>query len=179
MAVGEVPRVQPVGAAPLRRRARRPPIDKLVSGGQTGVDRAALDTALSLGIPCGGWCPKGRLAEDGPIAARYPLIDTPSDRAIERTEWNVRDSDATLVMVRGPAAGGTRATIDFAQTMGRPCRLVTFGASPAPPAATAAWLRQHAVRVLNVAGPRESQRPGIYAQARAYLETLLATAPGP
>ena len=134
MAVGEVPRVQPVEAAPSRRRPQKPLIDKLVSGGQTGVDRAALDTALSFGIPCGGWCPKGRFAEDGPIAARYPLTETPSDRAIQRTEWNVRDSDATLVIVRGPAAGGTPATIEFAKSMDRPCQVVTLGANPAPPA---------------------------------------------
>ena len=177
MAVGEVPRVQPVGPAPLRRR-RPPLIDKLVSGGQPGVDRAALDTALSLGIPCGGWCPKGRLAEDGPIPARYPLSETPSDRAIQRTEWNVRDSDATLVLVRGSATGGTRATIDFAQSMARPCHIVTFGSNPAPPAATSAWLRHHGVHILNVAGPRETQSRGIYRQARAHLATLLAPAPG-
>ena len=76
---------------------------EIVSGGQTGVDRAALDVALALGLACGGWCPRGRRAEDGPLPARYPLRETPSASYPERTEWNVRDSDGTLVLHRPPA----------------------------------------------------------------------------
>jgi hypothetical protein len=76
-------------------------IGRLVSGGQTGVDRAALDVALKLGIPCGGWCPRGRQAEDGVIPARYPLAETPSEGYSERTRWNVRDADATLTAETG------------------------------------------------------------------------------
>jgi hypothetical protein len=107
---------------------------RVVSGGQTGVDRAALDAALACGLPCGGWCPRGRRAEDGPIDPGYPLRETPGDDYAERTEWNVRDSDATLVLVA----------------------------------------------VLNVAGPRESQNPGIAAEARTFLERLfrLTSTPG-
>ena len=172
MAVSELTVVQPMRRPPPRLGTRRPRIDKLVSGGQTGVDRAALDVALASGMPCGGWCPKGRLAEDGPIPARYPLTETPSADYAQRTEWNVRDSDATLVLLRGPARGGTRATVDFARVLGRPCRTVVLGRAPAV-AATTVWLGRHNVRVLNVAGPRESARPGIYAEARAYLESLL------
>ena len=85
-------------------------IRRIVSGGQTGVDRAALDVALSLGIPCAGWCPRGRRAEDGPIDARYPLNETPSTSYAKRTEWNVRDSDATLILARLPLGGGTALT---------------------------------------------------------------------
>ena len=71
---------------------------KIISGGQTGVDRAALDVALELGLPCGGWCPRGRRAEDGPIDPRYPLTETPWDGYPQRTEWNVRDADGTLIL---------------------------------------------------------------------------------
>src|SRR3989442_8006923 len=83
---------------------------EIVSGGQTGVDRAALDTALALGLTCGGWCPRGRRAEDGPLPARYPLRETPSASYPERTEWNVRDSDGTLVLHHGRLRGGTALT---------------------------------------------------------------------
>ena len=119
----------------------------MVSGGQTGVDRAALDTALALGMPCGGWCPKGRLAEDGPIPQRYPLAETPSAATAQRTEWNVRDSDATLVILRGPAGGGTGATIRFARALGRPLRVVALERAPAY-AATTAWLGGRARTVI-------------------------------
>src|SRR5215217_2323846 len=92
---------------------------KIVSGGQTGVDRAALDVALELGIECGGWCPAGRQAEDGPIDARYPLRETPSADPAQRTEWNVRDSDATLLLTTGAASPGTELTREVARRLGR------------------------------------------------------------
>ena len=82
-------------------------LTKIVSGGQTGVDRAALDSALELGFPCGGWCPKGRKAKDGPPAVRYPLTETPTGNCAERTKWNVRDSDGTLLLTR--SANGSTA----------------------------------------------------------------------
>src|SRR6266851_4977853 len=100
---------------------RRSMFAKIISGGQTGVDRAALDVALELGIPCGGWCPKGRRAEDGRIPKRYPLVETPTPAYPVRTEWNVRDSDGTLVLARGQASGGTALTIEFATDYGKPC----------------------------------------------------------
>ena len=156
------------------RRAPDLPVRQIVSGGQTGVDRAALDVALELGIACGGWCPKGRLAEDGPLAERYPLRETRSTRHARRTLFNVRDSDATLIVAQAPLGGGTAYTERCAQELERPL-LVT-----APEATDAAslervrrWLIANEVEVLNVAGPRESGAPGTYDSARAFLRTLL------
>ncbi len=151
--------------------------ERIVSGGQTGVDRAALDVALRLGIPHGGWCPRGRRAEDGRIPPAYQLRETPSSRYAQRTAWNVRDSDATLVLCRGLPRGGTALTVRLARLWGRPCLV----ADPADQAAAASIRRALAalsVRCLNVAGPRESQQPGIGAQAFAFLLALLAAAPG-
>jgi hypothetical protein len=146
---------------------------RIRSGGQTGVDRAALDVALELGIPCRGWCPRGRRAEDGPIDGRYPLQETPWDGYPQRTEWNVRDSDGTLVLTRGEADRGTVLTIDLAARFKKPCLILDLNAQPDPTAARA-WADQHGVRELNVAGPRESSRPGIYAEAVAFLRKVLA-----
>ncbi len=145
---------------------------KIVSGGQTGVDRAALDVALERGMWCGGWCPAGRWAEDGPIPARYPLAETPSADPAQRTEWNVRDSDAALVLTGDGASPGTDLTQEIARRLGRP---VYLWAAAAPPDAESfgRWLQVHRVRALNVAGPRESESPGIYAMAKAYLAAVL------
>src|SRR3954447_23558628 len=93
---------------------------KLISGGQTGVDRAALDVALALGIPCGGWCPKGRKAEDGPIPERYPLTETPSGSYSQRTRWNVRDADATLILTWGQPTSGTLLTVNACRGTDKP-----------------------------------------------------------
>jgi hypothetical protein len=145
---------------------------KIVSGGQTGVDRAALDVALELGIECGGWCPAGRMAEDGVIDARYPLRETPSADPAQRTELNVRDSDATLVLTSGSASPGTELTIETARKLGRP--LYTFHAgSPEDVGMFRRWLQVYRVQALNVAGPRESEAPGIYAESRRILTALL------
>jgi hypothetical protein len=144
---------------------------KVVSGGQTGVDRAALDAARALGLPCGGWCPRGRQAEDGPIAAIYPLVETPSADYAQRTRWNVRDADGTLVLTRGRVEGGTAFTITVARRRRRPLLVVDLAPGP-DPAEADRWVREGGIRVLNVAGPRESQRPGIGAEARAFLERL-------
>jgi predicted Rossmann-fold nucleotide-binding protein len=147
-------------------------IERIVSGGQSGVDRAALDVALSLGIPCGGWCPAGRRAEDGRISPVYPLEETPTDDYAERTRWNVRDSDGTLILSVGPPTGGTALTEVFCTLEGRPCIVVDLtGDARVEP--VLAWARAQAVRVLNVAGPRESSAPGVHALARAFLQTLL------
>ncbi len=150
---------------------------KIVSGGQTGVDRAALDAALRLDLPCGGWCPKGRRAEDGMLPERYPLVETPSPEYRQRTKWNVRDSDATLILKRGMLGGGTALTADLAARLRRPCRVVDLDESP-DPADCIAWLGREKVTVLNVAGPRESHNPGIYDLARQYMEKLLKAAAG-
>jgi putative molybdenum carrier protein len=91
-------------------------IPKIVSGGQTGADRAALDRALSRGIECGGWCPKGRKAEEVPIPSKYPLVETPSSNYVQRTEWNVRDTDGTVIIsIAEILPGGSKKTLEFAQ----------------------------------------------------------------
>ncbi len=151
---------------------------RIVSGGQTGVDRAALDVALALGLACGGWCPRGRRAEDGRIPARYPLRETRSRDYRVRTEANVRAADATLILAEGPLTGGTALTLRLARHLGRPVRVVDLAVAP-DPATLEPWLRARGVRTLNVAGPRESQRPGIGVRARRWLEAALAPfAPG-
>ena len=147
----------------------------LVTGGQTGVDRATLDTALSLFLPVRGWCPKGRLAEDGMIPPVYPLQETTSTEYAVRTEWNVRDSDATLILAYGPLEGGTKLTEDLAKRYNRPS-LVLNALSLGKTDMTRFWnwIREHNIRILNVAGPRESAKPGvIYSRAREVLKQLL------
>jgi hypothetical protein len=152
-------------------------IERIVSGGQTGVDRAALDAALALGLPCGGWCPRGRRAEDGPIDPRYPLQETPSADYPQRTEWNVRDSDGTLVLTRGRPHGGTALTIALARRLGRPVLVLDLEQGP-DPAEVPEWVEEKEVVVLNVAGPRESLQPGIREEAFAFLEKALKRAIG-
>lgn len=151
----------------------RATVARLVSGGQTGVDRAALDVAVELGIPYGGWCPAGGWAEDLPeppgLLAAYPLLQEAASRdPAVRTRRNVRDSDATLV-VRHSASPGTDLTEQSARRLGRPI-LVTRG----DPAEVSAWLAALGPGiVLNVAGPRESEQPGAYDAARRLLRTVL------
>jgi hypothetical protein len=145
---------------------------KVVSGGQTGVDRAALDVVLELGLPCGGWCPRGRRAEDGPIDPRYPLTETPWDGYPQRTEWNVRDSDGTLILTRGDPDRGTALTVELARRYGRP-HLAMDLATPPDAEVVRRWADEHQVRILNVAGPRESSCPGIHDEAAAFLRRLL------
>ncbi len=145
---------------------------KIISGGQTGVDRAALDAAGDLGVPQGGWCPLGRRAEDGPIPERYPLVEVASPDYAVRTERNVLDSDATLILTRAEPAGGTALTAQLAQRHRKPL-LVVEPDDPTAPERIAAWLGEHAFAVLNVAGPRESQSPGIGAVAERVLREAL------
>jgi hypothetical protein len=147
-------------------------IRKIVSGGQTGVDRAALDVALALGIPCGGWCPRGRAAEDGPIPARYPLQETGSRDYAERTRRNVIDSDGTLILTIGALHGGTLLTAKLAEKNGKP-HLVVDLASPPVPGKIHSWIRGYEISVLNVAGPRETQHPVVHAMASGFLDELL------
>ena len=146
-------------------------IQKIISGGQTGVDRAALDVALSQGIPCGGWCPKGRRAEDGPISFRYPLEETPSSDYSQRTKWNVRDSTGTLLFTIGPPTQGTAYTRTVAQQMEKPYLLIDW-AQPVHPSFITAWIQIHHISVLNVAGPRESNHPGVYHRTYTFLNSL-------
>jgi hypothetical protein len=153
----------------------RPPADgpRVVSGGQTGVDRAALDAAQALGLAVGGWCARGRDAEDGVLPARYPLRETPSRESAERTDWNVRDSDATLILHRGGLSAGTALAARLARRQGRPLLIRDLSAPP-DPAELARWLHANQVGTLNCAGPRESEAPGIQAQAQALLSAVLA-----
>jgi hypothetical protein len=148
-------------------------IARIVSGGQTGVDRAALDAAIRYDIPCGGWCPRGRLAEDGTIPLCYPLEETSSSLYEERTTRNVRDSDGTLVLTWGPPSQGTAFTVQMAQAHRKPCLVIDLeNECDIKPVHT--WLQDHHIRALNVAGPRASKCPHIYALASAFLDTLLA-----
>jgi hypothetical protein len=146
---------------------------RIVSGGQTGVDRAALDVALELGIPCGGWCPKGRKAEDGSIAARYPLTETTSPSYRIRTERNVRDSDGVLILTWGSPREGTALTQRLAEEYGKPCLVVDLSLG-GDPEAVRAWLRENEIECLDIAGPRESQFPGIYGKAAFFLRGVLS-----
>ncbi len=146
---------------------------KIVSGGQSGVDRAALDVAAEISLPRGGWCPKGRYAEDGPIPDAYPLKETPSPATAQRTEWNVRDADGTLVLTEGAPSGGTAITVRFARKHGKPCLVLDLEVD-AEPGAVGRWIAEHGIAVLNVAGPRESKCPGIYRRAAAFLREALA-----
>ena len=146
-------------------------VKRIVSGGQTGVDRAALDVAIELGIEHGGWCPRGRLAEDGAIPARYRLTETVSAEYGERTEKNALDSDGTLILYRGKLTGGTSLTRKLAQWYRKPC--ITFDLEKRVSLSRARhWLDEKKIRVLNVAGPRESSAPGIYDEARGFLTKL-------
>lgn len=146
--------------------------NRIVSGGQTGVDRAALDVALELALDCGGWCPRGRRAEDGPLDNRYPLRETTLRRYGQRTDWNVRDSNGTLILFRTGMDGGTRLTRERARSRGRPCKTVDLDRHPGTEPVRR-WIRRHRIQVLNVAGPRESSSPGVYGRAKAFLVRLL------
>jgi hypothetical protein len=152
-------------------------IGKLVSGGQTGVDRAALDVALDLGIPCGGWCPRGRKAEDGTIPAHYPLIEAPSDEYSERTKWNIRDSDGSLILTWGRPTGGTQLTIDECRDTGKPHLVIDLSDEESVTSAVQSardWISAKIMGgALNVAGPRASQSPTVYHHARQLLEAAL------
>ena len=147
----------------------------IVSGGQTGVDRAALDAALKAPVPCGGWCPAGRKAEDGPIPARYPLKEMPGADYLARTRQNVADSDATLVITFGTPSGGTRRTVEFCQRQKKPYLVLDGARLTATKAAEQAhgWITRSRIAILNVAGPRASGEPRGYDYAYAVMTALL------
>ena len=134
---------------------------KIVSGGQTGADRAALDFAIQHGIPHGGWCPKGRKAEDGPIDMRYNLKETPTGSYAQRTEWNVRDADGTVVFsIAALLAGGSKKTLDWAKQYHKPMlHLAREGGPSTWDAELLHFIREHSIQTLNVAGPRSSEEP--------------------
>jgi len=149
---------------------------KIVSGGQTGADRAALDFALGHGMAVGGWVPKGRLAEGGVIPDRYVgLIETDSAELALRTVLNVRDSDATLILSHGPLTGGSLLTLREAAATGRPLLHIDFNQLSLAEAAERlrAWLRELRPSTLNVAGPRASQDSRIAGTTERVLELAL------
>ena len=148
----------------------------VVSGGQTGVDRAALDWACRNNIAHGGWCPKGRLASDGPLPPQYLLRETESAGYRQRTKLNVQDSDATLIFNVGELDGGTLQTVRFAQTLKKPYRVFQLDQGNLEEVARemVEWLAQARFIMINVAGPREEKRPGIYALVFSVLDLCLA-----
>jgi len=150
-------------------------LTKIISGGQTGVDRAALDFAIRHGYEHGGWCPRDRRAEDGPIPSAYVLRETDSFDYVERTGQNVMDSDATLIVAREEElSGGTAFTKACAEQHGRPLLIVcTRDDVSKSAAALSKFLKRNKVRTLNVAGPRESQAPGIGRFVTTLLEAAL------
>ena len=146
----------------------------IISGGQTGVDRAALDAAISLGIQIGGWCPKGRLAEDGEIPERYPLCETESEDYAARTRNNVRDSDATLILIIGLFDQGTHLTRKYVDMLDKQHRIVDIK-DMYDSVSILNWLLEKQIFQLNVAGPREGNAPGIYERSYRWLRSLFQT----
>ena len=153
---------------------------RIVSGGQTGVDRGALDAAIERGADCGGWCPRGRLAEDGTVPARYPVRDLPGAGYAERTLENVIDSDGTLIVHENQFDGGTKLTAALCAKHARP--LLSLDLAAMTPAQAAEqlleFIRVHGIAVLNVAGPRASKWPQGQARARSVIAAVLDTIGG-
>ena len=149
---------------------------EIISGGQTGVDRGALDGALELGARCGGWCPEGRAAEDGPIPARYPMKELAGGGYPERTRKNVEDSDGTLILHFGPLSAGTLFTLQICEELLRPvCLIDGNDTGPVDAAAKARdFITKNDIRCLNVAGPRASHRAQAHDYSRDVIRRLLA-----
>ena len=147
---------------------------KIISGGQTGADRAALDWAIDNGIPHGGWCPAGRLAEDGVIDSKYNLRETSKADYLQRTEWNVRDSDATVIFsIKADLMGGSLATQKLADKHLKVSLHLTSLQSPAENATQLrGFIRKHEIKVLNIAGPRASGEPELRPLVQTVLDEL-------
>lgn len=148
---------------------------KIISGGQTGVDRAALDVALRHRIECGGWCPAGRLDEFGKIPDHYPIQELPGAGFTERTLQNVRDSDGTVAVYCDHLRGGTAQTVYFCRELKRPHELIDASRLSAEGAAKLIgdFVRKNKIDILNVAGPRQSEWPEGYAYASRALDIFL------
>jgi hypothetical protein len=148
---------------------------KIISGGQTGIDRAALDVALAHGIDCGGWCPAGRLDEFGRIPDRYPVRELGGGGFTERTLQNVKDSDGTIIVYPGKLSGGTEQTVRFSVEQQRPHQLIDASKVSVEEAAKliSDFVRKSKISVLNIAGPRQSEWPEGYDYATRALEAFL------
>ena len=147
---------------------------RIISGGQTGVDRAALDFAIENKIACGGWCPKGRRAEDGIIPERYPLKETSSRGYRERTRKNVEESDGVLVFLLNKPDSGTYEAIDYAEKLNKPVYVVHLTMNVEDQqTGLLDMLEENNIQTINVVGPRESNSPGIYQKTGAFLTRLL------
>lgn len=151
---------------------------KIISGGQTGVDRAALDVALKYGIPCGGSCPAGRLDEFGKIPDRYPLKELEHGGFSERTRQNVIDSDGAVIIYDRQLRGGTEETLRYCCELNRPHQLIKASTVPSEQAADLVrdLVTKHNIDTLNVAGPRQSEWPEGYNYATQTLERFLSFA---
>ena len=147
----------------------------IISGGQSGVDRAALDVAMELGVSCGGWCPAGRLAEDGTIDSRYPLKELAGGDYIQRTQRNVMDSDATVVIYFDLLEGGSELTVEFCNQAHKPVLLIDANAEQFSVVVDRVldFIRSHQPRRLNIAGPRASKQSAAYAYTKALLTCCL------
>lgn len=144
----------------------------IISGGQSGVDRAALDFALKNGLNCGGWCPKNRIAEDGRISEIYPLKETSTTDYSQRTRKNVHDSHGTLIINFGRNDNGTSLTVDICKELSKPVFDINLKDKSYQPGHLIKWLNNNNIRTLNIAGPRESSSPGIYKSTLHFLEQL-------
>ena len=152
-------------------------ITKIISGGQTGVDRAALDWAIRNGIPHGGWCPKGRRSESGRIADKYNLQETGSPDYTGRTAKNVASSDGTLIISRGHPEGGTNLTVKMCRHPINPKPVHIVDALRKPDLAEFVdFVRKHNIRVLNVAGPRDRKQRNIGKDVKKILDVLIPAA---
>ena len=144
---------------------------KIISGGQTGVDRAALDFALNNGINCGGWCPLGRKAEDGKISDKYPLLETKSSKYSERTKLNVQNSDGTLIFFNQTLDKGSTLTATLANKYCKPLFYYNFSANTNFSEITL-WIDSNKIKILNIAGSRESNSTGIYTKTYTLLNKI-------
>ena len=150
-------------------------IQKIISGGQTGADRAALDFAIKHSIPYGGWIPKGRKAEDKTLSKQYHLQEMPTDSYSRRTEKNILDSDGTLIVSHGLLTGGSALTTGFAEHHGKPYIHIDLEMTPCPEAVRMIqeWVGRYSITVLNVAGARASKDPKIYQATVDLLEAAI------
>lgn len=151
------------------------PCQKIISGGQTGVDRGALDAALSFNFPCGGWCPKGRMAEDGPIEKKYPLKETIEKSYSTRTKLNVTDSDGTLIIYNKQMTGGTKLTYQFTLDLKKPVFLIqNSGFYNTEADKIFKWMDKFHIGTLNIAGPRQSDWKEGYKMSKKITKMIIS-----